>query len=118
MVVQELVSYANATYERPARAADSYGLQELLELTENYRLVAGGRGRRMALNEGGGVYIAANLTEEEFSSGFMLGDDTLTYQSFRNHPLLPGVYYQPTLRATVPGTDTLIYTSSPSPISQ
>lgn len=115
VVVQELLSYANHTYQPPTQTTDTYDLEQLQDLTEEYKGRLSRRGRRQALNEGGGVYIAANLTQEDLDNGFVLGD-SMVYQSFVNHPLAPQVFYNVTLRATVSGTDTPLFLSSEAPI--
>lgn len=115
MVVQELVSYPGNRHDLPLRFIEDYELEELFLLTTEYQQRVDARVQpRQALNEGGGVYIAANLTEEDFRSGFVLGDSG-RYQSFVNHPLLPQIFYNVTLRGTVSGTD--IFLTSSGPIS-
>ena len=118
VVVQELVSYANGSYDPPTEPIDTYSLQELQQATDKYQEVAGGRGQRQeALNTGGNIYIAANLTEEEFMSGFSLGDNE-EYGGFSNYPLWPEVFYNLALLATTPGTDIPLFFSSSMPVGQ
>ena len=115
VVVQELLSYANHTYQLPTQTIDTYDLEELQEFTEEYKGRVNRRGRREALNEGGGVYIAANLTQEELDNGFVLGD-SMMYGSFVNYALVPQVFYNLNLRAAVSGTDTPLFFSSETPL--
>lgn len=107
--MQELVSYVDSSYDPPLRPFDTYLLRELQNLTRQYEERVKSRGRRQALNEGGGVYIAANVSEDDLRSGFVLGD-SMVYGSYMNHPLIPQVFYMLTLRGTVMGTDTPIFT--------
>ena len=113
VVVQELVSYADSNYDPPLRDFETYLLQELQDLTRQYddRI----RGRRQALNEGGGVYIAANISEDALGSGFMLGD-SMMYGEYVNHPLTPKVFYMLALRGTIMGTDTPIFIGPQDPV--
>lgn len=117
VVVQELVSYADDRYDPPPRTLESYEVEELVRLTQDYQPLVSERARRQALNEGGGVYIAANLTEEILISGFSLGDSN-DYGGYKNHPLTPQIFYSFTLRGKIPGTDTPIFSSSQKPIGE
>ena len=108
------MTYVNGTYDSPNRTLDSYSLDELLQLTQQYTALS--QMPRQALNDEGVVYIAANLTEEEGRAGFMLGD-SLVYGGYVNHPLLPGQLYNVSLRGAVPGTDTPLYFTSSTLVS-
>ena len=114
VVVQELVSYPDGSYDSPARTVDSYELEELLDLTMQYQQ---DRQRRQALNEEGGIYIAANLTEDMLRSGFKLGDSDM-YGGYENHRLLAGVFYNVALRGSVQGTDTPIFSPPMEPVGE
>ncbi len=111
VLVKELVTFKNGTFRPPMRPLESYTLDELLMST----LVRAQSRSRRQVNDGGVVYIAANLTQEQLSSDFSLGDGQ-EYGGFSNYPLIPGVRYQVGYRGSVPGTDTPLYLSPPEPI--
>jgi hypothetical protein len=115
-VVVELVSNPDDSISSPF-FVEEFELEQLLEETENYGQRVNGRVKRQQVNEMGGIYIAANLTEEELSFGFELGDG-MQYQEFTNHALRPGRFYNVTLRGTIPGTDTPMYYTSSQPIGR
>ena len=87
----------------PPRNISSYTLEELIRQTEEY---ADTRPRRQS-NEG--IYIAANVTEEQLERGIQLGDG-MEYGGFMNYPLDPKAMYNVGLRSTVAGSETAVYT--------
>ena len=122
MLVQALVTNPDGSFEPPSKPLGVFSLEELLSLTEQYSNTGKrGHGRRQAINGGGGVYIAANLTEADvmMEPGFKIGDNEV-YGNFTNHPLNPQVYYNIALWGRVAGTDTplLAMHSSQQPISK
>ncbi len=117
VVVQVLVSYPDSNYDPPSRPVEEYSLEELLEATRDYQEGQGRQKRQSRpLNEGEGLYIAANITEGDVG-GFEVGDGR-TYGEFKNHQLTSGLSYSLTLRGAVPGTDTPILSTLQMPFSE
>lgn len=118
LVVQELISYPDGTHDIPSRLLESYDLEELLAATRDYQERVRRQKRQASpLNDEEGVYIAANVTEEDLRSGFELGDGR-TYGDFTNHLLNPGHFYNLMLRGVVSGTDTPISLTLSDPLSE
>ena len=63
------------------------------------------------------VYIAANITEQDITNGFVLGDG-MEYGGYSNHPLNPGVYYNVGLLGAVDGSETPLFNVVESPFSE
>ena len=106
VLVQELVSYANGTFESPSRPLSSFSLEQLLRSTADFKTQ---RSRRQTLSNGA-VYIAANLSMGQEKDPFQLGDG-MEYGGFTNYPLKPGVFYEVGLRGGVNGTNSTIFTA-------
>ena len=120
VLVQELVSHDNGSYALPTRSLESFTVSELLVLTQQHTRSredhTQSRSRRQ-INDGGVVYIAANLTEAQLLSGFPVGDGG-QYGGYFNYPLTPGVHYRVGYRGTVPDTATPLFLSAPAPIGK
>ena len=88
---------------------EGFSEEDLKQMTMAYQgQREGGQGRRQAAM---GVYIAANLTGT--GSEFTLGDDSNS-GGYQNYPLLAGVIYAVTLRSSVVGTNTAVFSSAPT----
>ncbi len=94
----------------PVRSLDSYSLDELIELTEEY---ARQRGRRQTGQ--GGVYIAANVSSTVLEGeGLTLGDG-MEYGEYQNYPLVEDMSYHVGFRGTLPGSDSAVSAANEDP---
>ena len=86
VVVQELVTYANGSYDLRSKLLDNYSLDDLNQLMDS-------KGRQAQQINQGGVYIVANVSTDQLKDGGLRLDDGIIDRQYSDYTLKEGVLY-------------------------